>query len=283
MDQITRWLLADATFTVTLSDWQEQWQRGKIENVHFYQIKKNIWFWGVTHIIWHSGRGNWITRQLWKRVCAGLTDVGKVKGKLECLTESKTMCQALMDEGAADLTLCLRLSQDVSEESAYLWQCISLQGRVVLFRPLATRHRHWGQNEGFDLKKKFASYMCFLTAFQLLWPKLGFHTHCMLRTTPTPIFLREWLYMHNNILSLSGVRCSTLSVTLNLLSKGKTRHLCLYSAVKTQDALRNKKTWRTIRAWIKDNRKAKTNLGYIIGGKWRKLYEFMERLQTLIF
>lgn len=108
---------------------------------------------------------------------------------------------------------------------------------------------------------------------------------------PTPIFLREWLYMHNNILSLSGVRCSgwysTLLVTLNLLRlKGKTRHLCLYSAVKTQDtgsALRNKKTWRTIRAWIKDNREAKTNLGYIIGGKWIKLYEFMERLQTIIF
>lgn len=53
-------------------------------------------------------------------VCAGLTDVDKVKGKLECLTESKTICEALMDEGTADLTLCLRLSQDVSEEPAYL-------------------------------------------------------------------------------------------------------------------------------------------------------------------
>lgn len=30
------------------------------------------------------------------------------------------MCEGLMDEGAADLTLCLRLSQDVSEELAYL-------------------------------------------------------------------------------------------------------------------------------------------------------------------
>lgn len=52
-------------------------------------------------------------------VCAGLTDVDKVKGKLECLTETETMCEALMDEDATHLT-CLRLSQDVSEESAYL-------------------------------------------------------------------------------------------------------------------------------------------------------------------
>lgn len=53
-------------------------------------------------------------------VYAGLTHAGKVKGRPECLTESKTMCEALIDEGAADLTLCLRLTRDVSEEPAYL-------------------------------------------------------------------------------------------------------------------------------------------------------------------
>lgn len=30
------------------------------------------------------------------------------------------MCEGLMDEGAAGLTLCLCLSQDVTEELAYL-------------------------------------------------------------------------------------------------------------------------------------------------------------------
>lgn len=30
------------------------------------------------------------------------------------------MCEGLMDEGAAGPSLCLRLSQDVSEELAYL-------------------------------------------------------------------------------------------------------------------------------------------------------------------
>lgn len=45
---------------------------------------------------------------------------GPGEGKQKCLGESQTMCEGLMDEGAAELTLCLHLSQDMSDELAYL-------------------------------------------------------------------------------------------------------------------------------------------------------------------
>lgn len=79
------------------------------------------WLWECAFCVWR-----WQMQARWKE-------------NLSAFRESKTMCEGLMDEGAADLTLCLRLSQVVSEELAYLRQCVSLRGRVVLFIPLTTR------------------------------------------------------------------------------------------------------------------------------------------------
>lgn len=53
------------------------------------------------------------------------------RGVKKC-SESKTMCEALTDEGAAGAALCLRLSRDVSE-LAYLWQRVGVRGGVVPF------------------------------------------------------------------------------------------------------------------------------------------------------
>lgn len=153
----------EATSAVTLDDCQSSGnERKKIQNGHFYQIKQNIW-WKVSY------QHNLALKAVWCIFCIYDTTVSSVfciyslfvvqdespvivgmcflcvkmtdrwKENLSAFRESKTMCEGLMDEGAADLTLCLRLSQVVSEELAYLRQCVSLRGRVVLFEPLTTR------------------------------------------------------------------------------------------------------------------------------------------------
>lgn len=78
--------------------------------------------------------------------CVGMRVVGKVKGKLKCFGKSETMPEGLMDEGAAGPALCLHLSQGVSEEVTFLWQCVSLKAVWTVYNTSVLVRLKWSRN-----------------------------------------------------------------------------------------------------------------------------------------